>query len=353
MSIMDAAARKLITRAEHAVHAGVDLTDDWHALLLDRRLGKAGPFQNLVDQQLRFRIVGDGPFLERQVVADSPIAQTVIGRPEVQRMIKGVMATIDAAKGAKQLEGITFAYDEAGFIANRAVQAMVGKAATVDNYQQAVGTATTHVLGYHAVRAGNWIHMGPEKSRPFVEFFRGSTSPETREGLGRSIKTLLHEIAHIVTPRGKDEKHLRWLSEGVAETWARWPGNIDAAAKRMGVPVLDDFHKVIDLENEKYPDQVRALRTLLQLAGVDTSDPKQLAVFEELCQAVDVSDVPMLLARRIDERFPGISRTEVNKLILALSPNETDVNLKPVLDLVKRSGQQIELPATNGAPAAH
>jgi hypothetical protein len=344
---MDAAAKSIITRAEHAVHAGVDLADEWRPLLLERRLGKAGAFQNVIDQQLRFRIVGDGPFLERMVVADSPIAQTVIGRPEIQQMIKGAMATIDAAKGAKQLEGITFSYDEAGFIANRAVQAMVGKSPTVDNFQQAIGTATTHVLGFHAVRAGNWIHMGPEKSHPFVEFFRGSTSPETQEGLGRSIKTLLHEIAHIVTPRGRDEKHLRWLSEGVAETWARWPGNIDAAAKRMGVPVLDDFHKVIDLENEKYPDQVKALRTLLQLAGVDTNDPKQLATFEELCQAVNVSEVPMLLARRIDERFPGISRTEVNKLILALSPNQTDVNVAPVVELAERAGQRIRLPHTN------
>jgi hypothetical protein len=340
MSTMDAAARTLITRAEHAVHAGVDLTDDWHRLLLDRRLGKSGPFQNLVDQQLRM------------VVADSPIAQTVIGRPEVQRAIKGAMATIDAAKGAKQLDGITFSYDEAGFIANRAVQKMVGKPATVANYQQAVGAATTHVLGYHAVRAGNWIHMGPEKSRPFVEFFRGSTSPETREGLGRSIKTLLHEIAHVVTPRGRDEKHLRWLSEGIAETWARWPGNIDAAARRMGTPVLDDFHKVIDAENEKYPEQVRVLRSLLQLAGVDTNDPKQLALFEELCQAVDVKEVPMLLARRIDERFPGISRTEVNRLILSLSPNETDVVVEPVLDLARRAGQRLELPKTD-AGARH
>ncbi|MCW2920674.1 MAG: hypothetical protein JWL76_548 [Thermoleophilia bacterium] len=347
MSSMDAAARSIVTRAEQAVHAGVDLTDDWHALLLDRRLGKAGPFQNVIDQQLRFRIVGDGPFLERLVVADSPIAHTVIGRPEVQKAIRGAMATIDAAKGAKQLEGITFSYDEAGFIANRAVQAMVGTAATVDNFQQAVGTATTHVLGFHAVRAGNWIHMGPEKSRPFVEFFRGSTTPETREGLGRSIKTLLHEIAHIVTPRGKDEKHLRWLSEGVAETWARWPGNINAAAKRMGAPALADFHKVIDAENEKYPDQAKVLRTLLQLAGVDTNDPKQLATFEELCQTVGVSDIPMILARRIDERFPGISRTEVHKLIMSLSPNETDVVVAPVEDLAKRARQQIVLPRTN------
>src|SRR5690606_1036253 len=131
--------------------------------------------------------------------------------------IRGTMATIDAAQGAKQLEGITFAYDEAGFIANRAVQKMISKEPTVANYHQAVGAATTHVLGYHAVRAGNWIHMGPEKSKPFVEFFRGSSSPETQEGLGRSIKTLLHEIAHVVTPRGKDEQHLRWLSEGIAE----------------------------------------------------------------------------------------------------------------------------------------
>ncbi len=347
MSTMDAAARTLIRRAEHAAHAGVDLADEWHPLLMDRRLGKAGPFQLLLDQQLRFRIVGEGAFLERAIVADSPIAQAHIGRPEIQQAIRGVMATIDAAQGAKQLEGITFAYDDAGFIANRAVQKMIGTEPSVANYHQAVGAATTHVLGYHAVRAGNWIHMGPEKSRPFVEFFRGSTSPETQEGLGRSIKTLLHEIAHVVTPRGRDEKHLRWLSESIAETWARWPGNINATARRMGAAVPDDFHKVLDVENEKYPEQVKVLRTLLQLAGVDTNDPKQLATFEALAQAVDVKDVPMLLARRIDERFPGISRTEVNKLILSLSPNETDVVFQPVADLAERAGQRIELPRTH------
>jgi hypothetical protein len=346
MAIMDAAARKLITRAEHAVHAGVDLSDDWHGLLLERRLGKSGPFQTLLDQQLRFRIVGDGPFLEREVLADSPMAQTVIGRPEIQRAVRGVMGTIDAAKGAKQLDGITFAYDDAGFIANRAVQVMHGTEPSLAHYREAIGAATSHVLGYHAVRAGNWIHMGPEKSQPFVEFFRGSTSAATRDGLGRSIKTLLHEVAHVVTPRQRSEKHLRWLSEGIAETWARWPGNINAAARRMGTPVGDDFHRIIDAENEKYPDQVRTLRALLQLAGVDTNDPKQLATFEQLCQAVDVGEVPLLLARRIDERFAGISRTEVKRMILNLSPNETDADPRPVLDLARRAGQRIELPGS-------
>lgn len=341
---MDAAARSLVTRAEHAAHAGVDLGEDWTKLLLERRLGKHGAFQQVVDNQLRFRIVGDGPFLERAVVADSPMAQTVIGRPEVQRAIRGVMGTIDAAKGAKQLDGITFAYDDAGFIANRAVQAMAGKEASVANYQQAVGAATAHVFGYHAVRAGNWIHMGPEKSRPFIEFFRGDRSAETVEGLSRSIKTLLHEIAHVVTPRARSEKHLRWLSEGVAETWARWPGNIEATARRMGVPVLDDFHKVLDLENEKYPEQVRTLRALLQLAGVDTADPKQMERFEELCQAVGVGKVPRLLAERIDERFPGISRTEVLRMVRGLSPNETDADSRPVLELARRAKQELQLP---------
>jgi hypothetical protein len=344
MSGIDAAARTLVTRAQRATHAGVDLADEWTPLLMERRLGKHGAFQQLLDSQLRFRIVGDGAFLDRQVVADSPIAQTVIGRPEIQQAIRGVMGTIDAAMGAKQLDGITFSYDEAGFIANRAVQAMVGKEPSVAAYREAIGTATTHVLGYHAVRAGNWIHLGPEKSRPFVEFFRGSRSPETVEGLSRSIKTLLHEIAHVVTPRKTDERDLRWLSEGIAETWARWPGNINATAKRMGTPVVDDFHKVIDAENEKYPEQVRALRGLLQLAGIDTTDPKALSTFEELCQAVDVSAVPRLLAERIDARFPGISRTEVLALIRGLSPNETDADVRPVLELAKRAGQKLELP---------
>lgn len=324
--------------------AGAQLDDSWHELLVARRLGKHGPFQSLLDNQLRFRIVGDGAFLDRRVIADSPMAQTVIGRPEIQKAIRGMMATIDAAKGAKHLEGVTFAYDEGGFIANRAVQAMVGKEASVAHYREAIGAATSHVLGYHAVRAGGWIHFGPEKSRPFIEYFRGSTSKETVDGLSRAIKTQLHEIAHVVTPRQKDERHLRWMSEGIAETWARWPGNIDATARRMGTPVKRDFHKVIDRENEKYPDQVRTLRALLQLAGVDTNDPKALATFEELTQAVNVSEVPLLLARRIDRRHAGISRTEVLRMIETLSPDETNADPRPVLELARRAGVRLELP---------
>jgi hypothetical protein len=344
MQVNDAAARTLIARAEGAFHGGVDLSDDWTKLLLERRMGKHGAFQQLLDNQLRFRIVGEGHFLDRVVLGDSPISQTVAGRPEVQQAIHGAMATIDAARGAKQLEGMTFSYDDAGWIANRAVQAMVGKEASLANYRQAVGEATTHVLGYSAVRAGNWIHMGPEKSRPFIEFFRGDRSPETVEGLSRSIKTLLHEIAHIVTPRARNERNLRWMSEGIAETWARWPGNVEAAGRRMGTPTLPDFHRVLNLENEKYPDQVRTLRALLQLAGVDTNDPAAISQFEELCQVVGVSKVPRMLAERIDERFAGISRTEVLHMIEGLSPNETDVNVQPVLDLARRAGQQLDLP---------
>lgn len=344
MQVRETTARALISRAEGALHGGVDLGDDWSKVLLERRMGKHGSFQQLLDGQLRFRIVGDGHFTDRVVLGDSPISQTVAGRPDVQQAIHGAMATIDAARGAKQLEGITFAYDDAGWIANRAVQAMVGKEASLANYRQAVGEATTHVLGYHAVRAGNWIHMGPEKSAPFIEFFRGDRSPETVEGLSRSIKTLLHEIAYVVTPRARNERDLRWLSEGIAETWARWPGNVEAAGQRMGTPTLPNFHRVLDAENEKYPDQVRALRSLLQLAGVDTNDAAAISQFEELCQVIGVSKVPGLLAERIDARFAGISRTEVLHMIEGLSPNETDVAVQPVLDLAKRAGQQLDLP---------
>ncbi|MCW2927792.1 MAG: hypothetical protein JWM86_1760, partial [Thermoleophilia bacterium] len=341
---IDAVGRTLITRAEHAAHAGIELGDDWHAFLGTHRLGKHGSFQELLDQQLRFRIVGDGPFVDRQVVGDGPVAQSVIGRPEIQRAIRGAMGTIDAARGAKELDGITFSYDEAGFVANRAVQAMIDKPATLANYHEAVGAAASHVMGYHAVRAGNWIHLGPEKSAPFVAHFRGDASEATVEGMSRSIKTLLHEIAHVVTPRQTNEKPYRWLSEAIAETWARWPGNIDAAAQRMGTPVKPNFHTVIDAENEKYPQQVLALRGLLQLAGIDTNSPKALAAFEDLCQTVDVSEVPLLLARRIDERFPGISRTEVKRMIDTLSPNETDADPAPVLALAERAGQRLDLP---------
>ena len=341
---LDSAARTLVANLDEARPAAAHLGEAWTERLMKQRLGKAGPFQTLLDHQLRFSIVGDGPFMTREVVADSPMAQAVIGRPEVQQAIRGAMATIDAAQGAKELKGITFAYDDAGWIANRAVQAMEGKEPTLASYRQAVGQSTAHVLGYHAVRAGDHIHMGPIKSRPFIEYFRGDRSPETVEGLSRSIKTMLHEIAHIVTPRGKDERHLRWLSEGIAETWARWPGNVGAAGDRMGTPTLPDFHKVLDLENEKYPDQVRALRALLQLAGIDTNDPKAISQFEQLCQVVGVGKVPRLLAERIDERFAGISRTETLRMIRSLSPDEVNADPRPVLELAERAGQQLQLP---------
>ncbi|MCW2923590.1 MAG: hypothetical protein JWM98_994 [Thermoleophilia bacterium] len=341
---IDAVGRNIIEQARTATHAGVELGDAWHEFLGARRLGKAGTFRDVLDAQLRFRIIGDGAFMERTVVADSPTAHTVMGRPEIQKMIRGVMGTIDAAQGAKQLDGITFSYDDPGVIANRAVQAMVGKEPSLAAYREAVGESTAHVLGFHAVRAGDWIHLGPIKSEPFVQYVRGDSSPATVEGLTRSIKTLLHEIAHIVTPRMKDERDVRWLSEGIAETWARWPGNIDAAAERMGVPVVKDFHTVLDAENEKYPEQVRALRGLLQLAGIDTNDAAQLKEFEGLCQTVNVGDVPRRLAERIDARFPGISRTEVLRMIREISPDQTSADPAGVLALAERAHQPLVLP---------
>jgi hypothetical protein len=344
MTVIGTAATSIAEHAGAMRHAGAELGDSWTELLLQRRLGKSGPFQQLLDNQLRFRIVGDGPFLQREVVADSPMTEAIIHRPEVQRAVRGAMATLDAARGAKELTGITFAYDDAGWIANRAVQDMVGREPTLAAYREAIGAATSHVLGYHAVRAGSWIHMGPVKSQPFIEFFRGSTSDETVEGLSRSIKTMLHELAHVVTPRQRSERQWRWLSEGIAETWARWPGNVEAAGERMGVPTIPGFHKVLDAENEKYPDQVRTLRGLLQLAGIDTNDATAIGEFEQLAQTVGVSKVPRLLAERIDERFPGISRTEVLQLIRTLSPDEVNVDARPVIELAERAGQRLSLP---------
>ncbi|MCW2974383.1 MAG: hypothetical protein JWN72_2656 [Thermoleophilia bacterium] len=328
-----------------ASHAGAALGPGWHELLATTRLGKGRMFQDVLDAQLRFKAVGEGAFQTRRIEPDSPAAERAMQLPAVRQAILGIVETIDAAQGFKQLDGITFSSDMAGYVANRAVQSMHGEA-SLSGFREAVGRSYAHVEGTGAVRAGNWIHFGPEKSLPLRTFTQdpGAVTPQLTEQLSRSIKTMLHEIAHIVTPRRADEGDLKWLSEGIAETWSRWPGNVEAASARMGVPSVPNFHKVLDAENEKYPDQVKTLRALLQLAGVDTANPASIAVFEKLVQKVGVSKVPLRLARRIEELHPGVTRDEVTKLIATLSTDTRDANPQPVLDLAQRLGVQLQLP---------
>lgn len=329
-----------------AAHAGESLPAAWHPFLEQTRLGKGRMFQDVLDAQLRFRAIGEGAFQTRTIVADSPAAERALQQPAVRQAIHGIAETIDAAQGRKQLEGVTFAADTAGYVANRAVQSMHGAEPTLRAFREAIGRAYAHVEGTGAVRAGDWIHLGPDKSLPLRTYMAdpAAVTPELTEQLSRSVKTALHEIAHIITPRTAQEGELKWLSEGIAETWSRWPGNVEAASTRMGIPSVPNFHRVLDAENEKYPEQVRTLRALLQLAGIDTNDAAAMPTFEKLTQKVGVAKVPMRLARRIEARHPELTRAAIVRLIDGLSSDTRDANPQPVLDLADRLGVTLQLP---------
>lgn len=299
---LDAAGQAARASAARTLNTSTGLSASWNDLLANTRHGTGTTFGQVLDKQYRFVVHGTGSQL--RVEPASPAARRAVAEsPAARQALDGLAQLMAGRPSAPKLDGFTLATSAHGYEVNRAVQSMRG-AATLDNYYRGVGRASAHIEGTNAVRAGAWVHIGPGRSAALIRQLR-NPAPPTQQTLTENsyaLKTMLHELQHVVRPRTASERRYMWLSEGTAEQLARWPGAVERAAAQMGIPVLADFHRIVDAEGKVYQRQVESVRGLLRLAGIDPTDATHYEAAERLLKGRPVSDVPTELARLIRDR---------------------------------------------------
>ena len=296
-----------------ATTLGTRLGRAWSPLLREAPLGPA-TFADVLADQVRFRTVRSGATSARDVRPDSHAAARLWQQPQTRRFVQGVLdlaneVTASGARGGgTPLRGFTLATSNAGYLANRSVHHFRTPEASRIAYEAALDASREHLVATAAVRKGAWLHLGPDRSAGLLAALRApgtpleQMQPELAESLGRGVKTLLHELNHVGSPKPLGADDVSWLSEGTAETLARWPGRVEHAGTRLGLEVPTGVGTWFDRESKPYQNEVDAVRGLLHLTGIDARRASDFARAEHLLNATPEDELPAVLGRAIAER---------------------------------------------------
>lgn len=289
---------------------GTNLGSGWGALL--KRTPYAGStFGEVLADQVRFRTTRAGATSLEHVVPDSARSRELWELESTKRFVQGVLDLSNEVTGAEraQLRGFSLATSEAGYVANRATHHFgAGVEPTRRAYRAGVEAAREHVEGTAAVRKGAWLHLDPQRSAGMIHMLEHPGTPlselssRQRESLGKGVKTLLHELNHVGSPKPAGTDELSWLSEGGAETLARWPTRVKRAGDTLGFPVPARVGSWFDDAGAPYQEEVDSVRALLRMSGIDPSRARNYPAAERLLNGIPEDRLPQAFATAVAER---------------------------------------------------
>jgi hypothetical protein len=287
---------------------GTELGTGWGALLKRVALDSE-PFADVLADQVRFRVTKVGATSIKHVVPDSAHARELWKHPETRRFMQGVLDLAnEVGDGPSQLGGISLATSDSGFVANRAVHHFKpGVTPSREAYAAGIDAARNHVDGNVAVRKGAWLHLGARRSEGLLHALehpgisKEEMSKRVQRSLGTGVKTLLHELDHVGTPSTRQTKHLDWLREGRAETFARWPGRVPHAGEELGLPVPRGIGRLAD-GHGPYQSEVKAVRALLRMAGINTRKSADFEAARKLIGLTPEGELSKRIASAVAKR---------------------------------------------------
>lgn len=284
---------------------GTRLGSGW-GTFVKRAEWEGSTFGEVLSEQLRFRTTHAGATSVDDVRPDSALTRRLWKEPATRDFAQGVLDLAhDVSGGPSPLRGFSLSTSQAGYVANRAVHNLRGGAPSIEAFEAGVAAARNHTDRTVAVRKGNWLHLGPDRSSGFQHALRHPgfelNAPRVEE-LGRGIKTLLHELNHVGSPRPADARMFDWLSEGSAETLARWPGRVEDASRTLRLPTPHGAGAAFDRAQHPYQEEVDSVRSLLRMAGIDPSDATQFRAAETLLNVTPEDGLPRVFGAVIAER---------------------------------------------------
>lgn len=220
------------------------------------------------------------------------------------RLLHGIDAAAQTA-GA-QLAGVTLTSSRNGLIASTVLDAaeheLVAPARAArrsirnnpdadEDWAQSTVDDVRSMSDALAFNTGGWITLAPSISRTLLRPAQAPSTPG--QSVRDAVRTISHEIEHSVTP---SQALLRW-EEAIAETLAAWPGRDRTTAHSLGVTI-----RASDRSESGYDDDVRELRKLLALAGINPRVASQEPAARLLLQGQPVDAVPSRLASAIAAR---------------------------------------------------
>lgn len=253
---------------------------------------------DVASRQLRVAIQRRGD--ETRLIPQTAAAERWIGGTDAahaHQLLQGIDA-LARARGAA-IHGVTFTTSQRGFAAStvldetehellpaarRAHLSPNSERLASEDFAESSLESMKFDAHALAINSGGWLTFAPGMSRRLVHPERAASG---LSGIKDALRTVAHEIEHSVTPSSKSTPQQDHWEEAIAETLAAWPGNDAATSRHLGIG-----YRRTDISNSGYDGDVRGLRQLLRLAGVDTSRSAGLADARLLLQAPALSRAP-------------------------------------------------------------
>lgn len=281
---------------------------------------QAGPFTvgELLPQQARFRIVGEGPPEHRSVVAETRAAARLLEgstREPTERIVRGLVSLAYDRPGSAIIKGVALSTSRYGFALNRMMTDLVermppevGPAGATPpkdlarELRSRLEDYRTQVDDVWAIYQDGWIDVGPRISRILRNHVRhpDTAEPAARRDHYSAAYVLRHELEHAITPTATGTgEGIGWLhEEGVADALARWPGAVAETARALGLRHLPAKLPA------GYPEQRRVIRQWLRYAGIDTRRKEERSRADRLLQA----DPPDVAIEKLYLAAAGLAR---------------------------------------------
>lgn len=329
---------------------GTSLGTGWGSFLKKMTLEGENAAE-LLARQVRFRTTREGATTVAHVLPDSARARELWELDSTKRFVQGVLDLANEVSGSEHLplRGFSLSTSELGYVMNRATHHMrPGVAPSRRAFQAGIVAAQAHVDNTAAVRKGAWLHLDPARSRGLLymldhpDVTLPALPTKVRESLGRGVKTLLHELNHVGSPR-TGGKSLAWLSEGSAETLARWPGRVKRAGDVLEVDAPARVGKWFDDAGAPYQEEVDAVRALLRMCGINPSRADDFSKAEALLNGVPEHLLPRTLANIVAERHtttPAEARALRKQIRLliehGIAPDGEHANARSIQSLARK-----------------
>jgi hypothetical protein len=315
-----------------------------------------------VDREVRLRLDGpEGHLCDRVLVPETAGARTFLTDPDAEplrRSIRELFGLLDEVGGRCGLRVLTFSTSTTGFYANIAASRMqVGQVPRgnrdslrlrdeIGLMSRLIGDGTGKVrvpaafVSVPRTRSGAVaLDLSPNTSAAWRVLAADPTPTHTPsvypphdapiEAATSLAHILLHEGLHTVAPLTEADGNamaapipntnieVAWLEEAIVDTLSSWPGVITATGRSLGFAVDEQPH--LDWWQRDHPYSVfnATLRALLQLGGIDPTDPAEYRRAVQLLRRQPAVRVPRRLARAIAQAH-GLAMSAVEPIESAI-----------------------------------
>jgi hypothetical protein len=277
-------------------------------------------YQPLVQARVLATKIGDTTVFDAQRATSDAVNKAYQDpkfRPKMDAIMRGFEGLQAELPGSRTLDSIQFAFDDAGYIANRigtTLRLQQGLFDTASPDQAAeigaklVIEAQKELAEQPGMRAvGDTLEVDPDVTFLLKQHWEGNDLGAVQAAYVGY--TASRELQRAVTPLAPDATHptLQWVEDASMRMLGLWPGAASRTAAAIGIKadgvqveqIIDGWRQNMDEFEPKMEQPIRSLTAILGAAGITGTDDAARAAAFQVLQSTPLEGVPAGIAQGI------------------------------------------------------